>query len=107
MAPPFQSSKIGCNASSKFCDSNARYPAELVSLTNNTDTMPEDETLQHSHDESESEDEEEDVVEAIPKFDIDPTTLTPLSPEVISKQVRMSSQITGCDCLTFGPTGHD
>jgi hypothetical protein len=68
---------------------------------NNTDKMPEDETLQPNHDESESEDEE-DVVEAIPKIDIDPTTLTPLSPEVISKQVRMSSEITSRDCLTFG-----
>ena len=74
---------------------------------NNTDTMPGDETLQHNHDESESEDEEEDVVEAIPKIDIDPATLTPLSPEVISKQVRVSSQITSRNCLTFGRTGHD
>jgi len=51
--------------------------------------MPGDETLQQNHDESESE-EEDDVVEAIPKIDIDPSTLTPLSPEVISKQVRVS-----------------
>jgi translation initiation factor 2 subunit 3 len=49
--------------------------------------MPGDETLQR-HDDSESEGEE-DALEAIPKLeiDIDPSTLTPLSPEVISKQV--------------------
>ena len=52
--------------------------------------MPGDETLQQNHDESESEEEEEDDVETIPKVAIDPSTLTPLSPEVISKQVRMS-----------------
>jgi hypothetical protein len=51
--------------------------------------MPGDEILHQKHDESESEEEEEDV-EVIPKVDIDPSTLTPLSPEVISKQVRMS-----------------
>jgi hypothetical protein len=37
------------------------------------------------HDESDSEEEEE--VEVAPKVDIDVTKLTPLSPEVISKQV--------------------
>jgi translation initiation factor 2 subunit 3 len=47
--------------------------------------MPGDETLQR-HDDSESEGEE-DALEAIPQSDIDPSTLTPLSPEVISKQV--------------------
>jgi translation initiation factor 2 subunit 3 len=52
--------------------------------------MPGDETLQQNHDESDS-DEEEDLVEAVPKIDIDPSVLTPLSPEVISKQVRLSS----------------
>jgi translation initiation factor 2 subunit 3 len=50
--------------------------------------MPGDETLQKSHDDSESEEEEDDVLEAVPKVEIDPSTLTPLSPEVISKQVR-------------------
>jgi translation initiation factor 2 subunit 3 len=50
--------------------------------------MPGDETLQQNHDDSDSEDED-DAVDAIPKVDIDPSTLTPLSPEVISKQVRI------------------
>jgi translation initiation factor 2 subunit 3 len=51
--------------------------------------MPGDETLQENHDESESE-EEDDGVEETPKIDIDVSTLTPLSPEVISKQVGLS-----------------
>lgn len=51
-----------------------------------------DETLQKHHDDSESSGEDEDVAdEIIPKVEIDPSKLTPLSPEVISKQV--SSQI--------------
>lgn len=50
--------------------------------------MPGDETLQPTHDESESEEEEVEA-DVIPKVDIDPSTLTPLSPEVISKQVRI------------------
>ena len=41
------------------------------------------ETLQKQHDESESESEEE-----IQTVTVDATKLTPLSPEVISKQVR-------------------
>ncbi len=49
--------------------------------------MPGDETLQKRAEESESDDEEDDVAEAIPQIDIDVTKLTPLSPEVISKQV--------------------
>ncbi|KAG6818722.1 hypothetical protein H0H93_002491 [Arthromyces matolae] len=50
--------------------------------------MAEEETLQKRDEESESEDEdvEEDVVDNIPNVDIDITKLTPLSPEVISKQ---------------------
>ena len=50
--------------------------------------MPDDETLNPTHDESESEGEEAEA-DAIPKVDIDPSALTPLSPEVISKQVRI------------------
>lgn len=50
--------------------------------------MPGDETLQHREDDSDSEEEEEEEIEQIPVIEIDPTTLTPLSPEVISKQVR-------------------
>lgn len=49
--------------------------------------MSGDETLQKKHDESDSEEEEEEA-EVAPTVDIDVTTLTPLSPEVISKQVR-------------------
>ena len=49
--------------------------------------MPGDETRQKIHDESDSESEEEDVLDNIPKVEVDVTKLTPLSPEVISKQV--------------------
>jgi translation initiation factor 2 subunit 3 len=49
--------------------------------------MPGDETLQKDHNDSGSEDEEDDVEEEIQKVDVDVTKLTPLSPEVISKQV--------------------
>jgi ribosome maturation protein Sdo1 len=49
--------------------------------------MADEETRQKREEESESEEEEEDVVETIPKIEIDPSKLTPLSPEVISKQV--------------------
>jgi hypothetical protein len=47
--------------------------------------MPGDEKLRKDHEESDSDEEEE--VETVPKLDIDLTKLTPLSPEVISKQV--------------------
>lgn len=50
--------------------------------------MPGDETLKPTHDESESEEEEAEV-DVIPKVDIDPSILTPLSPEVITKQVHI------------------
>lgn len=49
--------------------------------------MTDEETRQKRDEESESEEEEEDIVETIPKVEIDPSKLTPLSPEVISKQV--------------------
>lgn len=49
--------------------------------------MSDEETHQKRHDESDSEDSD-DEVEDVPKIDVDPSTLTPLSPEVISKQVR-------------------
>jgi translation initiation factor 2 subunit 3 len=48
--------------------------------------MSGDETLQKRNGESDSEEEVED--DEIPKLDIDVSKLTPLSPEVISKQVR-------------------
>lgn len=51
------------------------------------------ETRQKRDDESDSDSEEDDVVEAIPKIDIDPSKLSPLSPEVISKQVS-AGQLT-------------
>jgi translation initiation factor 2 subunit 3 len=47
--------------------------------------MPGDDKLRKDHEESDSEEEEE--VEVVPKVDIDVSKLTPLSPEVISKQV--------------------
>lgn len=52
--------------------------------------MSDEETLQKRPEESDSEESDDDVVEDVPKIDIDPSTLTPLSPEVISKQVRPS-----------------
>lgn len=51
--------------------------------------MAGDETREKNHEESDSESEDEDVQEAFPSIDIDPSKLTPLSPEVISKQVRI------------------
>jgi len=50
--------------------------------------MPGDETLQKRGEDSQSEEEEEEEEVAIPKIDIDLSKLTPLSPEVISKQVK-------------------
>ena len=50
--------------------------------------MPGDETRQKTHEESDSESEDEDVLDNIPKVDIDASKLTPLSPEVIWKPVR-------------------
>lgn len=52
--------------------------------------MPGDETRQEVHEGSDSESEDEEVVDVLPHIDIDPSTLSPLSPEVISKQVRNS-----------------
>lgn len=51
--------------------------------------MSGDETLQKREEESESEEEDEVVAPEVPKVEIDPSKLTPLSPEVISKQVSM------------------
>lgn len=51
--------------------------------------MPGDETRRKPHEDSDS--EEESDTEAIVSVDIDPSKLTPLSPEVISKQVRSST----------------
>ncbi|KAG1821313.1 hypothetical protein EV424DRAFT_1401002, partial [Suillus variegatus] len=51
--------------------------------------MSDEETLQKHHEESDSEEEEEQL-EDVPKIDIDITKLTPLSPEVISKQATIN-----------------
>ena len=51
--------------------------------------MAGEETLQKRHDDDDdsSEEEDEDIADEVLKVDIDPSKLTPLSPEVISKQV--------------------
>lgn len=50
--------------------------------------MSGDETLQKHHEsDSESEDEDVEETQTVPMIEIDATKLTPLSPEVISKQV--------------------
>ena len=59
--------------------------------------MATEETRQKRDEESDSEEEEDDVVEAIPKVEIDPSKLTPLSPEVISKQVSTDRPELTCD----------
>jgi len=51
--------------------------------------MPGDETLQKFESESESESEDEEGIDNVPKVEVDPSKLTPLSPEVISKQVNV------------------
>ena len=55
--------------------------AQLIGFAN----MTSDDKSRKIHDESDS--EEEDEVEIAPKLDIDVSKLTPLSPQVISKQV--------------------
>lgn len=50
--------------------------------------MPDDEKIKNFDSESDSESDEEENADHIPKIVVDPSTLTPLSPEVISKQVR-------------------
>ena len=49
--------------------------------------MPGDKRFEKFDSESESESDEEEIG-VIPKVEVDPSKLTPLSPEVISKQVR-------------------
>lgn len=55
--------------------------------------MAGDETLQKRLDDSDSDAEDDDVADDIPKVEIDPSKLTPLSPEVISKQASLQKQI--------------
>lgn len=67
------------------CDTRAFiFPSTCVPLARHD--MPGDETAQKRDAESDSENEEGD--DDVPKLNIDVTKLTPLSPEVISKQVR-------------------
>jgi hypothetical protein len=42
-----------------------------------------------THEDSDSDSDEEEIVPVFPKIEIDPSKLTPLSPEVISKQVSL------------------
>jgi translation initiation factor 2 subunit 3 len=52
--------------------------------------MPTKEIHEKLHEDSDSEGEEDsDLDNAMPKIDIDPSKLTPLSPEVISKQASV------------------
>ena len=65
--------------------------------------MPGDETRSKPHDDSDSEDESDS--EPIVSVDIDPSKLTPLSPEVISKQVRL--QVFRLVSISYDLTGHN
>jgi translation initiation factor 2 subunit 3 len=49
--------------------------------------MPGDEKFKKIDSESESE-SDDDEIDVVPTVEVDPSKLTPLSPEVISKQVR-------------------
>jgi translation initiation factor 2 subunit 3 len=52
--------------------------------------MPVEETHRKQEEDSDSDEEEEEKPqETVPKIDVDVTKLTPLSPEVISKQVSL------------------
>ncbi len=52
--------------------------------------MSSDEIMQKRDEEYESEEDGDDELEQVPHVDVDITRLNPLSPEVISKQVRIS-----------------
>jgi len=52
--------------------------------------MSSDEIMQKRDEEYESEEDGDDELEQVPHVDVDITKLNPLSPEVISKQVRIS-----------------
>ena len=56
-------------------------------LYTSTKKMPGDEKFKKFDSESESESDDEEI-DVIPNVEVDPSKLTPLSPEVISKQVR-------------------
>ncbi len=74
-----------------------------LNLCKRNANMPGDETRRKVDEESDSEDESD--TEQIVKIDIDPSKLTPLSPEVISKQVRLrTSSVVSCSyTLTSRP----
>ena len=63
-------------------------PSHRVYPNHIHEQMPEDEKFKKFDSESESESDEEEEIDVIPKVEVDPSKLTPLSPEVISKQVR-------------------
>ena len=69
---------------------------------NTSETMANPEANDYEEkDRSDSDNEGEDVeelVEQLEKVDVDPSILTPLSPEVISKQVRYSSSFRQVFC---------
>ena len=56
-------------------------------LNTSTKKMPGNEKFKKFDSDSESESDEEEI-DVIPKVEVDTSKLTPLSPEVISKQVR-------------------
>lgn len=74
-------------------DKKCKAASEALAIRPSTTAataMPGDETRQQVHEGSDSESEDEEVADVLPHIDIDPSTLSPLSPEVISKQVRNS-----------------
>jgi len=84
-----------CNKAAALTHKNSqfRYPpysSLATSSPKKLQNMSGGETLQKQHADSDSDTEEEDVVETIQKVEIDPSKLTPLSPEVISKQVNIA-----------------
>ena len=64
------------------------------------------ETKQKPHDDADS-DSEEEVEEQFQKVDIDASKLTPLSPEVISKQVCCIVLVLGMFFVSYHILGND
>jgi translation initiation factor 2 subunit 3 len=63
-------------------------PSHCESIQHIHEKMPADEKFKNIDSESESESDGEEEIDVIPNIEVDPSKLTPLSPEVISKQVR-------------------
>ena len=82
-----------CSSPNNDNPPNHLFTFRLPSVTR----MKGDETRQQRDDDSESESEDEEEVEEIKPIDVDVTKLTPLSPEVISKQVRRSGAAVSWD----------